>query len=198
MYPVVRFALAMARARRQGPLAPGEWHVSRHLCWPWDLDPWGELNNGLALTLYDLGRIPMFQRIGLIAALRRRGWSVAIAGSSLRYRRRVRAFHRVTLASRVAGRDPRFLYVEQSMWRRGEAVSAGLFRVAVTSAAGIVPTAEVAAEIGPIPGPETLPRWIRAWIEAEAARPWPPAAPPAPPDIPAGLAAPPGGAGENP
>jgi hypothetical protein len=40
---------------------------------------------------------------------------MAVAGNSLRYRRRVRAFHRLEMRSRLLGWDARFLYVEQSM-----------------------------------------------------------------------------------
>ena len=54
------------RRRRLPPLPVLGTHVSHHRCWPWDLDPWVELNNGRTLTLYDLGRIPMAQRTGLI------------------------------------------------------------------------------------------------------------------------------------
>ena len=33
-----------------------------------------ELNNGRTLTLYDLGRIPMMLRLGVIRTLRAKGW----------------------------------------------------------------------------------------------------------------------------
>ena len=58
MYPFLRMFKEMARASRMPPLGLFDTHVSHHLCWPWDLDPWVELNNGRTLTLYDLGRLP--------------------------------------------------------------------------------------------------------------------------------------------
>ena len=72
MFPVIRLVKEMVRFRRADPLGPGEVHTSDHICWPWDLDVWMEMNNGRALTLYDLGRLPMFRRAGILAALRRR------------------------------------------------------------------------------------------------------------------------------
>lgn len=174
MYPFLRMIKEMWKFRKAPPLGLTEAHVSHHICWPWDLDIWVELNNGRTLTLYDLGRIPMALRTGLIHVMRREGWGITVAGNSVRYRRRVRAFDRIEMVSRLIGWDERFFYMEQSMWRKGECTSHMLLRAAVTDRNGIVPTARVAAAMqhdGPSP---ELPDWVRAWIEADAKRPWPP------------------------
>ena len=88
MYPSLRLGIELALARRSPPLALGAVHVSHHTCWPWDIDPWLELNNGRTLTLYDLGRVPLAARSGLVRALRANRWGLTVAGSSVRYRRR--------------------------------------------------------------------------------------------------------------
>ncbi|ETX15760.1 thioeseterase [Roseivivax halodurans JCM 10272] len=175
MYPFIRLAKESWKFRNAGPLGVGETHVSHHVCWPWDLDLWAELNNGRTLTIYDLGRIPMAQRAGLIGVMREKGWGLTIAGSSVRYRRRVRMMQRIEMRSRVVCWDNRFVYLEQSMWtRNGDCASHALFRSAVTRETGIVPPEDVIAAMGlAIPSPE-IPQWIRAWIDAEATRPWPP------------------------
>lgn len=174
MYPFVRLAKEAWVHRNAAPLEAGEDHVSHHVCWPWDLDMWRELNNGRTLTLYDLGRIPLARRAGLIPVMRANGWGLTVAGSSVRYRRRVRMFQRVEMRSRVVCWDARFVYLEQSMWRGGECTSHALFRTAVTRSSGIVPPAEVMAALGREAGSPEMPGWIRAWVEAEAERPWPP------------------------
>ena len=176
MYPVLRLAFQLWRHRVDPPLPLDGVHESRHLCWPWDLDVWNELNNGRTLTLYDLGRLPWSRRTGLAAALRGRGWAMAVAGASVRYRRRVRAFDRIAMRSRALGWDDRFFYFEQAMWVRGHCASHVLLRSAATSKAGIVPPAEVLAALGHRGGPPPLPPWVREWIAAEAHRPWPPMA----------------------
>ena len=177
MYPLFRFAKELIKFRNAPPLEVAEAHVSTHICWPWDLDPWVELNNGRTLTLFDLGRIPMAQRSGLISILKERKWGITVAGSSVRYRRRIRAFDRFTMVSRMAGWDSRFLYMDQSMWKGADCCNQVLIRAAVTSGQGIVPPAEVMAALGASADSPPLPGWIAAWAQADAQRPWPPEIP---------------------
>jgi len=176
MYPVIRLLWQLWRHRNDPPLPLTGTHVSHHYCLPWDIDLWRELNNGRTLTLYDLGRIPLAGRVGLIAVLRRRRWGLAIAGASVRYRRRVRMFDRIEMRSRLLSWDARFMYLEQSMWRRdGECASHILYRAAVTGKGGIVPPGDVLDALGqPGLAAPPLPGWARAWIGADAERPWPP------------------------
>lgn len=177
MYPFLRMAKELIVHSRAGSLDLGETHVSRHICWPWDLDFWMELNNGRTLTLYDLNRIPMARRAGLIRVLMREGWGLTMAGASVRYRRRIRMFDRFEIRGRAIGVDERFFYVEQGIWRHGECAGHILYRAAVTDENGIVPSArliEALAPDGQMPELPQLPGWVTAWSEAEAQRPWPP------------------------
>ena len=177
MYPFVRFYKEMLKSRNAPALDTHDAHISTHICWPWDIDPWIELNNGRTLTLFDLGRIPMAQRMGLIPILRKNSWGIAVAGSSIRYRRRVRTFEKFSMVSRLIGWDQKFFYMEQSMWRRGECLNHMLLRSAVTSSQGIVPTPKVLAAMETDPESPALPAWVQAWIEADAQRIWPPELP---------------------
>lgn len=180
MYPVIRLAKEVFKFRGQ-TMGLFDTHVSHHICWPWDLDPWMELNNGRTLTLYDLGRMPFSRRIGLHGALRAQGWGMTVAGSAPRYRRRVRMFHRFELHTRLIGWDGRFVYTEQAMWRGGEALNHILLRLAATDGRGIVHPDNLIAAMGH-PGMESpvMADWVQAWIAAEAQRPWPPMQPAAP------------------
>ena len=172
MYPIIRIMHQYLKYRNK-PLPLDGVHVSKHYCLPVDLDVWMELNNGRTLTLYDLGRIPLVQRVGILDMLKKNGWSFTIAGSSARYRKRVTVFNKLEMRSKIVGRDARFLYIVQSMWHKGEATSSALFRLAVTSN-GIVPSDEWAATLGVPDWNPTLPDWVQAWIEAEGQRVWPP------------------------
>lgn len=174
MYPILRLALERHRARRLPPLGPGEMHVTRTRCWPLDLDPWMELNNGRTLSLFDLGRVALGERSGLPAALARHGWRLSVAGSSVRYRRRVVAFDRLEIRSAILGCDRRFFYVHQAMLREGEPTSSVLIRSTISGPGGIVPTDAVRAALGWSGWNPALPPWVAAWAEADALRPWPP------------------------
>ena len=175
MYPVIRMIKQMILHRNDPPLPPLGTHVSHHRCWPWDIDLWMELNNGRTLTLLDLGRIPLAYRIGLIAVLRKKRWSMTMAGVSVRYRRRIRTFEKFETRSRAIYWDDRFIYLEQTMWKQdGECANHALYRSAITNRGGIVPTKEVLAAMGHENLRPVAPEWVQKWIDAEAIRPWPP------------------------
>ena len=174
MYPYLRFAKALITARTAPPLAILDAHVSRHMILPWDLDPWNELNNGRTLTLFDLGRIPMAMRMGFERVAKAQGWGLTVAGTNVRYRKRVTLFQTLTMVSRVTGGDARFTDIEQSMWRGDDCTSHMLLRSAFTSKAGIVPPAAIMRALGQPEQSPPLPEWIADWIAADAKRPWPP------------------------
>ena len=139
------------------------------------MDWFAELNNGRALTLYDLGRLTMGARSGLISTLKRERWGMTIAGSSVRYRRRLRAFERFEMRSRVVCWDDKFIYIEQSMRKtNGECASHVLYRSAVTDKNGIVTPDRVLTAMDQELGSPPIPGWVAAWIKAEGHRPWPP------------------------
>jgi acyl-CoA thioesterase FadM len=175
MYPFIRMAKELVIHRNASKLPPTGTHISRHMCLPWDIDFWCELNNGRTLTIYDLGRIPLAKRTGLFMILRKQRWGLTVAGVSVRYRRRIRMFDVVEMHSRLIGWDDKFLYLDQSLWRKdGACANQALYRMAVTSSEGIVRPALVAEALGITATSPALPRWVQAWITAEDERPWPP------------------------
>ena len=180
MFPIIRMAKDVIVAARQAPLENlTDTHVSHHICWPHDLDIWMELNNGRTLTLYDLGRTMLTLRTGLAGVLKREGWAVAVAGTSIRYRRRIKAFERFEMKSRAIGWDARFIYVEQGMWKaNGDCANHALLRTVVTDKNGIVPPERVIKAWKQDINSPTLPDWVQAWCDAEDKRPWPPMADP--------------------
>ncbi|MFD2741428.1 acyl-CoA thioesterase [Sulfitobacter aestuarii] len=176
MFPFVRLIKDVALARRQPPLARlTDMHVSHHICWPHDLDIWLELNNGRALSLYDLGRSALAARTGLIAVLHQRRWGLTMAGTSTRFRRRIHGFERFEMRSRALCWDDKFIYLEQSMWKRsGECASHVLYRAAVTDRNGIIAPSYVLDALGQQEESPKMPGWVSDWIAADGNRPWPP------------------------
>jgi acyl-CoA thioesterase FadM len=183
MYPLGRMLKEILIHRRSPKLGLLDAHLSTHRCWPWDLDPWFELNNGRTLTLYDLGRLPMLLRTGLGEGLRKGRLDLTVAGVSVRYRRRVRLWDRISMSTRLIGWDDRFLYVEQSLWRDGQCANHILLRLAVTcpNKGGLLPPEHLLRNVvgaSELASPE-LPPWVIQWTVSESQRPWPPPGGPA-------------------
>lgn len=174
MYPFFRLCAQRFRNCNASGLALGEIHHSSVTCWPWDLDAWLELNNGRTLTLFDLGRVALLRRSGISQVCRDNGWGLTVAGSTVRYRRRVTLFQRMDVRSAVIGRDARFFYIMQTMWHKTEAANSVLIRFAVTSPTGIVPTETVLQKHSAEAWSPALPDWVQDWIAAENKRTWPP------------------------
>ncbi len=176
MFPFIRLAAELMRSRKMPRLTdPTAVHESYHRIMPWDLDMFLELNNGRALTLFDIGRMGLAMRIGLIDAIRKNGWQLTMGGSFVRYRRRVRNFEKVRVTSRAICNDGKFTYIEQAMWKMdGECAHHALYRAVVTDKNGSVHTDKVLAAMGhPGVNPQ-MPAWIEAWVKSEETRPWPP------------------------
>jgi len=174
MFPFLRMIIQLITFRNKPKLGAFDTHVSYHRCMPWDLDAFGELNNGRTLTLYDLGRLPLGFRTGMWRALRENRWASTMAGATVRYRRRIRAFDKIEMHSRLIGWDARFMYIEQAMRVRGQVAGQIIYRAATTDANGIVPMARVVAAMAPGETSPPLPDWVQAWIASEDMRPWPP------------------------
>jgi len=141
---------------------------------PWDLDIFFEMNNGRVLTLYDLGRFNLSVRTGFSKILKKNRWGLVVAGSTVRYRKRIRVFDKVTMHTKVAGIDEKWIYVEQSMWVKGQAASSVLLRTAVTGKGRIVLTEKVLSAMNLSNWQPQHSNWLKSWVSSEEIRPWPP------------------------
>ncbi|MGH1424874.1 MAG: acyl-CoA thioesterase [Pseudooceanicola sp.] len=178
MYPFSRISYQVLKWRKQ-PLESWGTHVSHHRILPWDLDMMSELNNGLTLTIYDMGRIPFAVRTGAWQVFSQNGLALTIAGSAVRYRKRITLFQRLEQRTRIAGWDQRFIYFDQSLWTDPDTCAGqGVFRAAVVRKGKMVSIEQEVVPLLETPGlhenrPQ-LPDWMAAWADAEAMRTWPP------------------------
>tara|TARA_B100000780_G_scaffold86356_1_gene59374 strand:+ start:119 stop:673 length:555 start_codon:yes stop_codon:yes gene_type:complete len=176
MYPYLRLAKEFFINWSAAKLPALGTHISHHICWPWDLDVWGELNNGRALSLFDLGRYGLGQRTGVITAMRKNNWRFTVAGANVRYRHRITIFKRIEMRTRVIFWDEKFLYFEQVMlFRDGRCAIQTVCRKAVVNDKGIVACSAVLDALDHTEKAPACPEWIEHWIASENDRPWPPA-----------------------
>ncbi|MCU7853447.1 MAG: acyl-CoA thioesterase [Candidatus Thiodiazotropha sp. (ex Monitilora ramsayi)] len=174
MYPLIRLLTISITALRSGKMLPETACESTFRCMPWDLDMFREMNNGRVLTLYDLGRFDLSIRTGLAKALKNNRWGLVVAGSSIRYRRRIKVFDKVTMRTQIAGFEGSWTYIIQSMWVKGRPTSSVLLRTGVTSQGKVIDTDLVLNALGIAEWKPEPPDWVGSWIAAEAKRPWPP------------------------
>lgn len=174
MYPYIRLGLILLRTRRVPGKRLPDRAVTHHRAWPWDTDMFGELNNGRILTLFELGRWGLAVETGLLQEMRSRRAAFAVAGVSVRYRRRIPLWSRYRVETRPLGWDEKYFYIEQTMWMGDLPAHQMLLRAAIVTRSGTLPIPELASALGHEGASPPLPDWVRNWIEAEATRPWPP------------------------
>ena len=181
MYPLFRLIVIALKARRAPAIEPKAVSEISFYCRPWDIDVFFEMNNGRALTLYDLGRFDLSIRSGFSKALAKNRWGLAVAGSTTQYRKRIRVFNKVTMRTRLVAIDEKWIYVNQSMWLGDKPASSVLLRTCVTNKDGVVPTENVMNAMGLTKAEQEplrsgLPEWASLWEQADKQRPWPPQA----------------------
>ena len=120
MNKILRLLRVMLAARRRPPLAPTDVGTVRFRVLPSDLDVQGHMNNGVYLSLMDLGRMDLMVRSGVWRELSTRGYYPVVVSSTITYRRSLDPWQRYEIESRIVGIDDIAGYVEQRFVRDGE------------------------------------------------------------------------------
>ena len=122
---------------------------------PNDLDLQNHMNNGVYLSIMDLGRMDLMVRSGVWRELSARGYYPVVVSSTITYRRSLDPWQSYVLESRIIGIDEVAGYMEQRF---------------VKKSGGIVPVPELLELFGLDPADHPLPDWIEQW-SAHAALP---------------------------
>ena len=136
---------------------------------PGDLDLLRHVNNGIYLSLMDLGRMDLMIRTGKWQQLGRLGWYPVAANVSISYRRSLRLWEKYTLETKVIGFDERAMYVEQRFVRGNEVYVDAIMRARfLKKSGGTVSIEELGAlaEVDPTTMP--IPKWVAAWAKDAA------------------------------
>lgn len=179
MYPFLRLAKTIVKSSidfKQGDTLnltdTSEYHFKARLN---DIDNFLEMNNGRIFTLFDLGRTDFAIRTGLGKKLIQNRWGLVVAGSTIQYRKRIRAFDDVIMKTRLCAVDERWFYIEQTMWVKGKCTCHALLRTAVTNikTGKTIDTKTVlsALNLSDINMPPD--EWVQSWVNADKLRPCP-------------------------
>ena len=172
MYPILKFASVVIRARFRERLHFREKSVLHCRVGLTDIDMFMELNNARYLNYMELGRWDYTQRVGFFELMKSKGWGVAVGGANVRYRRRIPLFKRFTVTSELICHDGRWFYFLQEFHRDDTICASALMKVCAVSREGLVPAEEVIREMGE-EMEAGVPDWVEAWVKAEGMRPWP-------------------------
>jgi acyl-CoA thioesterase FadM len=140
---------------------------------PTDLDVLRHVNNGVYLSLMDLGRVDLMARAGLAEPIRRSGWYPVVVAETIQFRRSLTLFERFTIVTSVLGWDEKAFLLEQRFERAGETIALALVRARfLARAGGNVTPAQILALAGELPAlppiPEHAARWnadVAVWRE---------------------------------
>ncbi|UCR88170.1 acyl-CoA thioesterase [Mycetocola spongiae] len=176
MHMIFRTMMVMARARRRAKRGDtvGFFDVGyltlRTL--PTDLDVLWHMNNGVYLSIFDLGRFDLMVRNGMWDQFQERGWYPVVSSQSVTYRKSLRLWQRFTVETRVIGMDEKAGYIEHRMVVNGEIYTRAIMKARfLRKSGGTVPISELMEAVG-IPDPRLpMEEWIEPWGAAVALPP---------------------------
>jgi acyl-CoA thioesterase FadM len=160
----LRTALHLFLARRAPKIGVHDVARLRLQVMPTDLDFLGHMNNGVYLSVMDLGRLNLLVRCGVWATFDRLGYYPVVANESVSFRRSLQPWQRYVLETRIVGYDARAVYVEQRFVVDGEVFARAFVRGRfLKKSGGIVTMAELSDAVGvdttQLPPAEWLARW---------------------------------------
>ncbi|WP_111721009.1 thioesterase family protein [Homoserinimonas sp. OAct 916] len=131
---------------------------------PTDLDVLRHMNNGVYLSILDLGRFDLLRRSGVWAILRKHGWYPVIASETITFRKSLELWQAFTVQSRLTGFDDKAVYVEQRFVRNGEIYAQALIRARfLKKSGGTVPIGDLVDAVGDTGQWPELPEWVVRW-----------------------------------
>ncbi|MEO7005535.1 MAG: thioesterase family protein [Terrimesophilobacter sp.] len=131
---------------------------------PTDLDVFRHMNNGVYLSIMDLGRLDLLQRSGAWATLDRLGFYPVVGSETITFRRSLQPWQRYTLETKIIGYDGKAVYVEQRFVVGREVYAVGVVRGRfLRRSGGTVSIPELAQAIGVDVTRFEVPQWVLRW-----------------------------------
>ncbi|HEX4444306.1 MAG TPA: acyl-CoA thioesterase [Galbitalea sp.] len=169
---LLRTLLLMMTSRRRPPLDFREVGRVRMRVLPNDTDILRHVNNGIYLSLMDLGRFDLMIRSGYWARLRKLGWYPVATNTTMTYRRSLQTWQRYVLETKVIGFDDKAMYVEQRFVSNNEVYAVGYMRGRfLKRSGGTVSVAELGELAGLDPASMPVPEWVTNWVDSIALPP---------------------------
>lgn len=134
---------------------------------PNDLDVNLHLNNGRYVTIMDLGRVNLMQRVGLLRPVIRNNWLPLISGLQIQFLRPLKLFQKYSLQTRLACWDEIWFYIEQVLRSNEKDIARGIVRAQFRRGKAAVPVTEIMRAIDYSGESPELPESLGAWLQYE-------------------------------
>jgi YbgC/YbaW family acyl-CoA thioester hydrolase len=131
-----------------------------------DLDPLRHVNNGVYLSMMDLGRVDLMVRSGVWKKLTDAGFYPVVASQTITYRKSLQWRQRFVLETRMAGYHDKGLFVEQRFVVDGEIYAQAFVKARFLKRAGGTVSIE---ELNEVAGEDLtkirLEPWVTRWAD---------------------------------
>ncbi|GAB5078553.1 acyl-CoA thioesterase [Arthrobacter sp. AD-310] len=166
MHLLLRTLLLLFRSARRRPLTVWDSSSLPLRVLPTDIDIAMHVNNGMYLSLMDLGRFDLMVRSGVWKRMRRRSWGPVVAAETIAFRKSLQLWQQYTIETRIIGLDAKAIYFEQRMVADGEIYARAYIATRLVTRSGPVSQEEILREFGQPPADLVLPEWIHEWRTA--------------------------------
>jgi acyl-CoA thioesterase FadM len=124
------------------------------------------MNNGVYLSIMDLGRMDLLVRCGAWAAFTRLGYYPVVSSETITFRKSLQPWQRFTVETRMAGYDQKAAYIVQRFVVNGEIYAQAFVRGRfLKKSGGTVSLPELADALGVDTSELTLPEWLERWAD---------------------------------
>jgi len=159
-----RTFLVMLFGKRRPPVGIHEVSRLRLRVLPTDLDFLGHMNNGVYLSIADLGRMDLLVRSGVWASFQKLGYYPVVASETITFRKSLQPWQRFDLDSRVVGYDAKAVYIEQRFVVNEEVFATMFIRGRfLKKSGGVVTIPELSQAIGVDVAGFPPPAWLDTW-----------------------------------
>lgn len=162
---IFRTIIQLLRSRRRSALGIYDVGRVRLRVLPTDLDVLGHMNNGVYLSIMDLGRMDLLIRAGAWAKMRARGFYPVMASETITFRKSLQPWQVFVLETRTVGYDAKAVYVEQRFVVDGEIYAAAMTRARFLGKEGVVSIAELSELLGVDVTNRPPAAWVLRWSE---------------------------------
>lgn len=155
--------------RSRPRLKIGDVAKRRFRVWPTDLDIYNHMNNGVFLTLLDIGRFDHGKRTGIWQKWKKVGYFPIVVAENITFRKSLELWQTFDIESKVIGWSDEAFYFEQRFVVGEEIYARAVVRIRFLKRSRGIVTPKDLFDVTPWEGPiPTLPAWVEQWSKASS------------------------------